>query len=105
VYYCFVFKKLSITLHHNQTQNAKVMKTTSAIQKLNKAGIEVNIVRTNKAGSFYEGKLNGNVILFTDFDGEAKSLYVVREGRDNGYNGYNGIFASSIKQAIDLCQD
>jgi len=93
------------TFESSKTQNAKVMKTKSAIQKLNKAGIEVNIVRTNKAGSFYEGIINGNVISFTDSDGEAQSLYVVREGRDNGYNGYNGIFASSIKQAIDLCQN
>lgn len=80
------------------------MKTKSVIEKLTKAGLEASVVRTNKVGSFYEAKVNGNIISFTDVDGEAKSLYVVKEVRDNGYNGYNGIFASNVKQAIELCQ-
>lgn len=80
------------------------MKTKSVIEKLTKSGLEAKIVRTNKAGVFYEANMNGNIISFTDCEGEAQSLYVVKEGRDNGYNGYNGIFAKNIKQAIDLCR-
>lgn len=79
------------------------MKTINAISRIKKELGSEPVLSMCGKNKKYSIALNGRIMSFYDTrDNDAESFYVVKEGADDGHNGFNGTFADNISQALIL---